>query len=155
MDCAQKRYFGTKALCPSLGQSALQLFVLMTVPMKPGLLGSLWFLLLPSSEPWFGCWRFEVNRNERWAVEVGTYQLAGWIKQARKRRSKHLSASTEQFGMADAGDSLGGAGCGAEECQGEASWGTARPKRAAETHAWPWHSICPAGARKKLHFLPY
>lgn len=37
----------------------------------------------------------------------------------------------------------------------EASWGSARPKGAAESRAWPWHSICSAGARKKFPFLPY
>jgi len=44
-------------------------------------------------------------------VTVGRYQWAGQIKAARRRRSEHLSASTEQFGMAEAEDCLGGAGC--------------------------------------------
>lgn len=47
-------------------------------------------------------------------MKVGRCQLAGGIKAARRRTSKHPSASTEQFGMAKAEDHLSGAGCRAD-----------------------------------------
>lgn len=27
--------------------------------------------------------------------------------------------------------------------------------RNQQSCSWPWHSVCPAGARNRLHFLPY
>lgn len=50
---------------------------------------------------------------------MGRCQSAGEIIAARRRRAKHLSASAGQFGMAEAEDCLGGAGCGTGSCQGE------------------------------------
>lgn len=147
-----KRHFSMKAFCPSLGRSAFWLFVLMTALMKPGLSGSTWFLPLIPAEPWFGCWRFEANGNEKWAVEVGRCQLSGQIKAARRRTSKCSSASTEQSGMEEAGDHLSGAEHRADWCQGTTRWGSVIPKRPAESYSWPWNSVC---AMNRLHFLPY
>lgn len=49
---------------------------------------------------------------------MGRCQSAGEIIAARRRRAKHLSARAGQFGMAEAEDCLGGAGCGTNSYQG-------------------------------------